>query len=111
MVRPRFRSSITGFLSQEIGPQATVCAVAAQDDRSGRGLDPARTDTRAPVLVVVEIAGMGFDGWPVVSGAERVVSSLGLCRSMVGLTFVALATPPSCSRWCGQPFGACRSCR
>lgn len=53
---------------------------------------PGRRDTRAAVLVIAGIAGMAFGGWLAVSGAERIVSSLGLRQSVVGLTFVALAT-------------------
>jgi cation:H+ antiporter len=51
-----------------------------------------RRDNRAAVLVVLGVAGMAFGGWLAVTGAERIVSSLGLRQSVVGLTFVALAT-------------------
>jgi cation:H+ antiporter len=49
-------------------------------------------DTRAAALVLVGVAGMAAGGWLAVSGAERIVNSLGLGESVVGLTFVALAT-------------------
>jgi cation:H+ antiporter len=49
-------------------------------------------DSRAAVLVVAGVAVMAGGGWLAVSGAERIVSSLGLAQSVVGLTFVALAT-------------------
>jgi cation:H+ antiporter len=53
---------------------------------------PARGDTRAALLVVAGVAVMGAGGWLAVTGAERIVDSLGLRQSVVGLTFVALAT-------------------
>lgn len=56
------------------------------------GSDHPPRDARAAALVVVGIAGMAFGGWLAVSGAERIVSSLGSRQSVVGLTFVALAT-------------------
>ena len=49
-------------------------------------------DSRAAVMVIIGVAGMAFGGWLAVSGAERIVNSLGLRQSVVGLTFVALAT-------------------
>lgn len=49
-------------------------------------------DSRAAALVVFGVALMTAGGWLAVSGAERIVSSLGLEQSVVGLTFVALAT-------------------
>lgn len=49
-------------------------------------------DARAAVLVVAGVATMAGGGWLAVSGAERIVGSLGLAQSVVGLTFVALAT-------------------
>ncbi|MHB8594505.1 MAG: sodium:calcium antiporter [Acidimicrobiales bacterium] len=49
-------------------------------------------DSRAALLVVVGVAVMAGGGWLAVSGAERIVRSLGLAQSVVGLTFVALAT-------------------
>lgn len=49
-------------------------------------------DTRAAVLVIVGVVAMGAGGWLAVTGAERIVDSLGLKQSVVGLTFVALAT-------------------
>jgi cation:H+ antiporter len=49
-------------------------------------------DSRAAALVVAGVAAMAGGGWLAVSGAERIVSSLGLRQSVVGLTFVALAT-------------------
>ena len=53
---------------------------------------PAGRDSRAAALVVVGVAAMAGGGWLAVSGAERIVGSLGLAQSVVGLTFVALAT-------------------
>ena len=52
----------------------------------------ASADSRAAFLVLLGIAAMAGGGWLAVSGAERVVRSLGLAQSVVGLTFVALAT-------------------
>jgi cation:H+ antiporter len=54
---------------------------------------PSKTgDSRAALLVVVGVAVMAGGGWLAVSGAERIVNLLGLAQSVVGLTFVALAT-------------------
>jgi cation:H+ antiporter len=53
---------------------------------------PAKRDTHAAVLVLAGVAGMALGGWLAVSGAERIVRSLSLTQSVVGLTFVALAT-------------------
>lgn len=49
-------------------------------------------DSRAALLVILGVGAMAGGGWLAVSGAERIVSSLGLAQSVVGLTFVALAT-------------------
>lgn len=49
-------------------------------------------DTRAAALVLAGVAAMAGGGWLAVSGAERIVEGLGLAQSVVGLTFVALAT-------------------
>jgi cation:H+ antiporter len=49
-------------------------------------------DSRGAVLVVAGVVAMAAGGWLAVSGAERIVSSLRLSRSVVGSTFVALAT-------------------
>ncbi len=49
-------------------------------------------DSRAAVLVVAGVVALAAGGWLAVSGAERIVSSLGLSQSVVGSTFVALAT-------------------
>jgi cation:H+ antiporter len=49
-------------------------------------------DTGAALLVILGVAGMAVGGWLAVTGAERIVNSLGLNQSAVGLTFVALAT-------------------
>jgi cation:H+ antiporter len=55
--------------------------------------EPSRTrDSRSAMLVVLGVAVMAGGGWLAVSGAERIVNSLGLAQSVVGLTFVALAT-------------------
>ena len=43
-------------------------------------------------MVLGGVAAMAVGGWLAVSGAERIVQSLGLAQSVVGLTFVALAT-------------------
>jgi len=53
---------------------------------------PASHDTRAAALVVLGVGLMAAGGWLAVSGAERIVNSLGFAQSVVGLTFVALAT-------------------
>jgi cation:H+ antiporter len=61
-------------------------------ERTDRGRTAARHDTRAAGLVLAGVATMAAGGWLAVSGAERIVNSLGLAESVVGLTFVALAT-------------------
>jgi cation:H+ antiporter len=48
--------------------------------------------TRAVLLVLGGVVLMVGGGWLAVSGAERMVQSLGISQSSVGLTFVALAT-------------------
>jgi cation:H+ antiporter len=58
-----------------------------QDTSSDR-----RSDSRAAALVLVGVAVMAAGGWLAVSGAERIVNLLGLGESVVGLTFVAVAT-------------------
>jgi cation:H+ antiporter len=58
-----------------------------EDHESG-----ASRDTRAAIFVVGGIALMAFGGWLAVTGAQQIVGSLGLRESVVGLTFVALAT-------------------
>jgi cation:H+ antiporter len=58
-----------------------------RDEGSGHA-----SDSRAALLVLLGVAAMAGGGWLAVSGADRIVSSLGLAQSVVGLTFVALAT-------------------
>jgi cation:H+ antiporter len=55
-------------------------------------VSPASRDTKAAALVALGVALMAAGGWLAVSGAERIVNSFGLAQSVVGLTFVALAT-------------------
>ena len=57
-----------------------------------RGRSFEARDTRAAALVLAGVVGMTAGGWLALSGAERIVESLGLRQSVVGLTFVALAT-------------------
>ena len=66
--------------------------VAEIDEMERRDERPAFRDTKAAVLVVGGVGLMAAGGWLAVSGAEQIVSSLGLAESAVGLTFVALAT-------------------
>ncbi len=56
------------------------------------GAPQRRSEGRAVWLVLAGLIGMAVGGRLAVAGAERVVSSLGLHDSVVGLTFVALAT-------------------
>jgi cation:H+ antiporter len=65
---------------------------AAEIEEQGDGESPASHDTRAAVLVVLGVGLMTAGGWLAVSGADRIVNSLGFAQSVVGLTFVALAT-------------------
>jgi cation:H+ antiporter len=62
-------------------------AYEESDERAAGGVS-----ATAVLLVVVGVALMVVGGWVAVAGAERVVDSLGLADSAVGLTFVALAT-------------------
>ncbi len=59
-----------------------------EDEPGSRGTG----DSRAAALVLAGVAAMAAGGGLAVSGAERIVHSLGLRQSVVGLTFVALAT-------------------
>jgi cation:H+ antiporter len=59
-----------------------------EGEREARGTG----DSRATGLVLAGVGAMAAGGWLAVSGAERIVNSLGLRQSVVGLTFVALAT-------------------
>ena len=65
---------------------------AAELEEPETGSPAPHSDTRAAVLVVAGVAAMAAGGWLAVAGAERIVDSLGLAQSVVGLTFVALAT-------------------
>jgi len=62
------------------------------EEQEDDGDTPASHDTRAAALVVLGVGLMTAGGWLAVSGAERIVTSLGFAQSVVGLTFVALAT-------------------
>lgn len=64
----------------------------AAELEDGDESSPVGKDTRAAVLVLAGVAAMAFGGWLAVSGAERIVAALALRQSVVGLTFVALAT-------------------
>jgi cation:H+ antiporter len=72
-------------------PPAFGEAAELQEQTEG-GHSPGDGDTRAPALVLGSVVAMAGGGWLAVSGAERIVHSLGLAQSVVGLTFVALAT-------------------
>lgn len=61
-------------------------------DGAGRAGTGRRADTWAALLVVAGVVGMAAGGRLAVAGAERLVTALGLHDSVVGLTFVALAT-------------------
>jgi cation:H+ antiporter len=65
---------------------------AAELEEPEKGSPAPQKDTRAAVLVMAGVAAMAVGGWLAVAGAERIVDSLGLRQSVVGLTFVALAT-------------------
>jgi cation:H+ antiporter len=65
---------------------------AAELEEPEKGSPAPQNDTRAAVLVVAGVAAMAVGGWLAVAGAERIGDSLGLRQSVVGLTFVALAT-------------------
>jgi cation:H+ antiporter len=65
---------------------------AELEEHEERGRPPEAGDSRAAALVIAGVAAMAGGGWLAVSGAERIVDSLGLQQSVVGLTFVALAT-------------------
>ncbi|MHB2023775.1 MAG: sodium:calcium antiporter [Mycobacteriales bacterium] len=65
---------------------------AELEEQTEGGRAPGAGDTRAAALVLGGVAAMAGGGWLAVSGAERIVHSLGLAQSVVGLTFVALAT-------------------
>jgi cation:H+ antiporter len=65
---------------------------AAELEELDEGEGRSAQDSRAALLVLLGIGAMAGGGWLAVSGAERIVSSLGLKESVVGLTFVALAT-------------------
>jgi cation:H+ antiporter len=65
---------------------------AELEEHDERRRSPEAGDSRAAALVVAGGAAMAGGGWLAVSGVERIVGSLGLQQSVVGLTFVALAT-------------------
>jgi cation:H+ antiporter len=65
---------------------------AELDELEDKPRPPVLGDTGAALLVVVGVGAMGAGGWLAVTGAERIVNSLDLQQSVVGLTFVALAT-------------------
>jgi len=71
---------------------------AAEQVREGEGeaggddARPGWRDRFAPGLVLLGLAGMALGGRLAVAGAVQVVGALGLRESVVGLTFVALAT-------------------
>lgn len=67
-----------------------LAELAAEEEEHGDA--STGRDSRAAALLVFGVALMTAGGWLAVSGAERIVSSLGLDQSVVGLTFVALAT-------------------
>lgn len=72
-------------------PAFGEAAELEEHEEQGSGPSAVR-DSRAAALAVLGVAAMAGGGWLAVSGAERIVGSLGLTQSVVGLTFVALAT-------------------
>ena len=79
------------WLRERRPPAFGELAELAEEEEAQRDASTGR-DSRAAALVVFGVALMTAGGWLAVSGAERIVSSLGLDQSVVGLTFVALAT-------------------
>lgn len=77
---------------RERQPPAFGEAAELHEEHGGGVETRTERDTRAALLVVAGIAGMAVGGWLAVNGAERIVDSLKLGQSVVGLTFVALAT-------------------
>ena len=68
---------------------------ARESEEPGADDDGARSGWRgraAPALVLLGLAAMALGGRLAVGGAVQVVAALGLRESVVGLTFVALAT-------------------
>jgi cation:H+ antiporter len=70
--------------------EAAELADADEDDEQAAGNQ--RRGSRALLLMVAGLILMVVGGRLAVSGAERIIGSLGLRESVVGLTFVALAT-------------------
>lgn len=66
--------------------------VAEVQETRDKGFTSKTRDTRAAALVVAGVALMAGGGWLAVTGAEQIVNSLGLRQTVVGLTFVSLAT-------------------
>jgi cation:H+ antiporter len=62
------------------------------------------SDPRSATLVLAGVVVMAGGGWLAVSGAERIVGPLGLRQSVVGLTFVALATTAELFALVGAAF-------
>jgi cation:H+ antiporter len=82
-----------GFVwRRERRPPAFGEAAELEEQTEQRPITVRLSDTRAAVMVIGGVAAMGAGGWLAVTGAERIVDSLGLQQSVVGLTFVALAT-------------------
>jgi cation:H+ antiporter len=77
---------------------------AGPDDATQPAADTAIADTGATALVLAGVVVMAGGGWLAVSGAERIVGSLGLRQSVVGLTFVALATTAELFALVGAAF-------
>jgi cation:H+ antiporter len=67
-------------------------AAELKKDETSSPSDVPRRETLALVLLIAGIAAMVLGGWLAVGGAERIVTALKLRESVVGLTFVALAT-------------------
>ncbi len=77
---------------RERQPPAFGEAAELQEEHGGSVQSRTQRDTRAALLLVAGVAGMAVGGWLAVNGAERIVDGLKLGQSVVGLTFVALAT-------------------
>ena len=78
---------------RERRPPAFGEAAEIEEEETHKGPETrSRADTRAALLVIAGVLAMALGGRVAVAGAERIVSTLGLRESVVGLTLVALAT-------------------
>jgi cation:H+ antiporter len=80
------------FVWRSEGSAPPIGELAELEEEREEGEEEGHEGILGLLLALAGVAVMALGGWAAVAGAERIVDTLGVTDSVVGLTFVALAT-------------------